>query len=388
MLSSLNHIIKRKENMKTVCEKDMCNGCMACLSKCHMSAITIDKNPKAYNAIIDEKKCVSCMSCFSVCPRNNNEELQLVKPINWYQGWADNEIRGYSTSGGAASAILYSFVKSGGYVCSCLFRKGEFVFELTNDIEFVKKFAGSKYVKSNPEGIYSKILKLLKNGEKILFLGLPCQVAALKSFIRNELQDRLYTIDLICHGTPSPDFLKKYLLDHHIDIHKIDNIIFRKKNDFRVICDFRPVIENRIADRYLYTFLKKINYTENCYSCQFATIKRISDLTLGDSWGTTLDADEQKKGISLLLSQTEKGNELVAMSGLKLFDVDLEKAVLNNAQLQAPAKAPDLRNRFFELYERGLNYDKIVFKLAPMLFIKQNIKKILLMFHIIRRNDI
>lgn len=38
-------------------------------------------------------------------------------------------------------------------------------------------------------------------------------------------------------------------------------------------------------DKYTLAFLNSINYTENCYNCQYAKIERVSDLTIGDSWG-------------------------------------------------------------------------------------------------------
>lgn len=88
-----------------------------------------------------------------------------------------------SSSGGVALAIISSFIQNGGYVASCLFKDGEFIFELTNDLEMSKKFAGSKYVKSNPNGIYLKIKERLKT-DKVLFIGLPCQVAAVNNYIR------------------------------------------------------------------------------------------------------------------------------------------------------------------------------------------------------------
>ena len=77
-----------------------------------------------------------------------------------------------------------------------------------------QKFVGSKYVKSNPIGIYSKIEEHLKAKEKVLFIGLPCQVAGLKNYIKRldkSFQDNLYTVDLICHGTPSPRLLEQFL---------------------------------------------------------------------------------------------------------------------------------------------------------------------------------
>lgn len=140
--------------MKTVCELNMCNGCMACVEKCHRNAITIKDDLKYYNALIDTKKCVDCGLCTKVCPRENDNDMS--KPKWWYQGWADSEIREHASSGGAASAIIRAFIKHGGYVASCLFDSGKFVFEVTNEMAVARKFAGSKYVKSNPEKFTEK----------------------------------------------------------------------------------------------------------------------------------------------------------------------------------------------------------------------------------------
>lgn len=48
------------------------------------------------------------------------------------------------------------------------------------------------------------------------------------------------------------------------------------------------------------SFLSSFSYIANCYSCVYANIKRISDITFDDSWGTELSSDEWNKGIELL----------------------------------------------------------------------------------------
>lgn len=151
--------------MVTVCEKDQCAGCMACLEVCSKNAINIKDSIKSYNAIIDEKLCINCNACRNVCQVNNN--VDMSKPIIWKQGWAsDVNIRKKSSSGGAAAAIARSFVENGGILCSCCFSQGEFVFDFEDDINKLARFSGSKYVKSNPKGIYKKIKQLLQSGKK------------------------------------------------------------------------------------------------------------------------------------------------------------------------------------------------------------------------------
>ena len=66
-------------------------------------------------------------------------------------------------------------------------------------------------------------------------------------------------------------------------------------------------------------------------------LKRVSDITLGDSWGSEEDEETQKAGISLALCQTEKGKMLLEHSDLRLLDVDLKRAIEYNHQLRHPS---------------------------------------------------
>lgn len=357
--------------MKTVCELNMCNGCMACVEKCHRNAITIKDDLKYYNALIDTKKCVDCGLCTKVCPRENDNDMS--KPKWWYQGWADSEIREHASSGGAASAIIRAFIKNGGYVASCLFDSGKFVFEVTNEMAVARKFAGSKYVKSNPEKIYGKIQSLLKANQKVLFIGLPCQVAAVNQFIKDKTN--LVTADLICHGTPSPYLLKKCLQEYGHDINTLTDINFRIKSLYELNRDGKPIAAFHTMDNYLIAFLHSYDYTENCYSCKFATLDRLSDITLGDSWGTELSG-EVKNGVSLILCQSEKGKELIESAGLNLLDVDINNAISHNEQLNKPSKCSKSRDQFFENYNRYNNFGKALVKTAPGIVAKEKVKSI------------
>lgn len=357
--------------MKTICELNMCNGCMACVEKCHRNAITIKDDLKYYNALVDTKKCVDCGLCTKVCPRENDNDMS--KPKWWYQGWADSEIREHASSGGAASAIIRTFIKNGGYVASCLFDSGKFVFEVTNEMAVARKFAGSKYVKSNPEKIYGKIQSLLKANQKVLFIGLPCQVAAVNQFIKDKTN--LVTADLICHGTPSPYLLKKCLQEYGQDINTLTDINFRIKSLYELNRDGKPIAAFHTMDNYLIAFLHSYDYTENCYSCKFATLDRVSDITLGDSWGTELSG-EVKNGVSLILCQSEKGKELIESAGLNLLDVDINNAILHNEQLNKPSKCSKSRDQFFENYNKYNNFGRALVKTAPGIVAKEKVKSI------------
>ena len=363
--------------MTTVCEENKCNGCMACIDKCPKNCISIHDSIYAYNAVKNMDLCINCGLCEKVCPNNN--PVILLKSIDWKQGWADWSIRKGSSSGGAASAIIKVFIESGGYVASCLFSDGKFIFDITNDVEIAKSFAGSKYVKSNPVGVYKKIQDRLKT-DRVLFIGLPCQVAGLKNFIGDSASNRaslenLYTIDLICHGTPSPKILEQFLREYGYELSELKNINFRSKSYFSVTSEDITRLEKG-RDPYLISFLNSIDYTENCYSCQFATRDRASDMTLGDSWGTELK-NEEAKGISLIFIQSEKGRELLGSASLELKDVDYEKVVKANHQLNHPSVLRPERKVFLQMITTGSTVKQATNKTLPKEVLKQKVKYIL-----------
>lgn len=358
--------------METVCEKDKCTGCMACVSKCPVKAIQIVDSVKAYNSIIDTDKCIKCGLCYKVCQVNNSPILNY--PKQWKQGWiVDNAMRMKSSSGGVAAELSRLFIAMDGVVCSCSSNEEGFIFETVDNVNDLHKFSGSKYVKSNPLKAYSEIDNELKQNKSVLFIGLPCQCAAIKNYFNNN--DRIYTVDVICHGTPSPILLDKYLVNEEQAQWKEKHICFRDKNTFFITLDGNRVNKYRKTDYYTVLFLNSTIYTENCYQCSYAGIERVADITLGDSWGTCLPKNEQERGISLILCNTDKGTELLKKAKLQLFDVSLEDAVKNNAQLREPSKKSPARDKFFSFFSKGYSFNECFFRCYRNERIKDVLKK-------------
>lgn len=365
--------------MITVCPLDQCTGCKACCEICPKKSISISDSIKSYNAVINEDSCIKCNLCHNVCPINNPPHF--ARPKKWYQGWTNNaELRASCSSGGFASSLATEFISNGGVVCSCCFFNGEFSFKIAKAVEQVRIFKGSKYVKSDPQVAYSLISDSLKKGSKVLFIGLPCQVAGLKKVIKD---DNFYTIDLICHGTPSPEILRNFLNEHNVSVTQIEEISFRENNNYHLSVNQCRIEPEGITDDYTYAFLKALDFTENCYHCIYAKLERCSDITLGDSWGTDISTDEQGKGISLLLCNTERGEELLKLIKSFLYPVSLEKAVQFNRQLRMPSKKPQERKRFLAYYFKTRSFKKAIKMCSPKFYYKQRIKKILIKLHIL-----
>lgn len=365
--------------IKTVCNENMCNGCYACVDKCPYDAISIIDNIIAINAVIDEDKCKNCNLCKNVCPNINHVILKPV--IQWKQGWvADELIRSNASSGGVASALLRFFIQNNGYVCAY---STKYNFLISNDINDVDKFSGSRYVKSIPNNIYKKINNLLSSGEKVLFIGLPCQSAAVQKFVSKNLKN-LYTVDLICHGSPSPKMLNLFLKQYNESIDSVRNLKFRiKGNNY---ANQKLYSRLSILDPYTLSFINGLNYTENCYSCRYASKNRCSDITLGDSWGSELSS-ELKKGISLILCQSQKGIELLEATNIELHDVSISNAIRHNHQLREPVIKTNNRNIFIQNLQKNISYNKAVKNAIPFLYYKQKLKKLLLDFKLIQEDD-
>lgn len=156
---------------------------------------------------IDNTKCVDCGLCKKVCPSNHQQTKST--PTLAYAGWDKNEDEyKSSTSGGAASALSRYIIRQGGVVYGCEMSLDLDVRHIrVENEEDIIKLKGSKYVQSSIRECLKDIKKELRQGKKVLFIGTPCQVAAVKSVVGNN-DSNLYTVDLICHGVPSLNFLE------------------------------------------------------------------------------------------------------------------------------------------------------------------------------------
>ena len=201
--------------MINIQNKINCCGCNACGDACHKQAITfkVDKEGFWYPEV-NQEKCTDCHLCENVCPIIHAEELKkndYVEPKCVAAINKNLEVRFDSTSGGVFSALAEKMYKGGGYVGGAIYTDEWGVkFFISNNNEDLPALRSSKYLQSNSEGMYRKIRDLLKNGEKVLVCGLPCQIVALKAFLRKDYEN-LILVDLICRYINSPMAYRKYL---------------------------------------------------------------------------------------------------------------------------------------------------------------------------------
>ncbi|MDD3040477.1 Coenzyme F420 hydrogenase/dehydrogenase, beta subunit C-terminal domain [Bacteroides sp.] len=289
-----------------------CTGCMLCADICNHKAIRfyIDTNG-FWKPVINEHNCVGCKLCETKCTevRTNRIEIVCRQPL---RGHAISEaVRLRSTSGGlfysiAEHAILSKNAVVYGAVC-----EGTNVFHKSVEtIEELKELQGSKYAQSNASGIYTDVRSRLRQGRYVVFSGTPCQVNALRVYLKNDY-DNLLCIDLICHGVPS-----NILMYRHLAINKGDGIIqFRTKergwgrDSYLTISRKGQVvtIDDPSKNLFYHAFQSEQCFRLNCYKCQFNDIHRTGDITLGDFWAIRFTVEYDRLGESTILPNSIKG---------------------------------------------------------------------------------
>lgn len=342
--------------MRNICSSNQCKSCGMCVDICPKKAISLITNEYGENKVeIDQDKCVDCKLCQIKCPENNKLNNNQEKKC-YVCAVKDNIMYSNSSSGGIGSEISKHYLDQGGIVYGSAIHDGHVNHIRIDTIDELHLLAGSKYVRSSMDGVYRKIKKDLLDGKKVLFVGTPCQVAAVQCFCDN--RDNLLTIDLICHGTPPEKQFINHLEENNINFSKNNTYKFRNKNMHLNVYNSKKLIySKRWWDDYYYSaFMYGLNYYENCYSCQYACDKRIADITIGDFWGierSTLPNDlKQVEYLSLVMLNSKKGIEIFENIKENIFLQErlLDEAKKGNSQLNRPATRHRDRDSFLNNY--------------------------------------
>lgn len=383
--------------MNTICESQKCTGCGACKSVCPRQAIEmIEKSTTGhFYPMIDESKCVNCGLCKKVCP--SNDEEVFVEPQKVYAAWRTDANKQKGSSSGGVAAVLYETAIKNGYFVVGTYADKNFLpkMKVTNYREDLEGFKSSKYVQADTGSVYEDVKRLIAQGEKILFIGTPCQCLAARKLVLN--RENLITVELICHGVPSQSIFKDYIKwIEKRKKKKIADMSFRSTYGEEMIFKANNKViwkRRHQEDYYLTAFSNGMIINEVCTQCQFAKRERSADITIGDFWG--IGKVEPFKGpgrkVSVVAVISEKGKELLQLcDGLTLVERSYEEAVEGNTQLRHPVGVHKDREKFWKEYnEKGIEqafystiYDEVTkkyrknyMKRAPKEFIKRILRR-------------
>lgn len=218
-----------------------------------------------------------CNLCSLTCPVN--KQIKKFKSMEAYACWSlDKNIRKSSSSGGIASIFYSHFIQDKkGTAFGCFYDNNlKLKFSRATTLEELEKFKTSKYSQGYIGNTYKEIEKDLKNDLYSVFIGTPCQIAGLKSYLKKDYQ-KLLTIDLICHGVPSQKYLDDYIA--MLDLKENpDTLTFRgERNYFFSLYKNKDIIfsEKSSENKFFRAFLEGLISRENCYSCPFTNTSRV-----------------------------------------------------------------------------------------------------------------
>lgn len=377
--------------MINIVDKKNCCGCSACVQRCPKQCISlVEDNEGFLYPVVDNKICIECGLCEKVCPILNPQDKILPLEVLAAKNPNESE-RINSSSGGVFILLAKEVINRGGVVFGAVFDECWEVHHVYAErIEDVYPMMGSKYLQSRIEQSYKDAESFLNSGREVLFIGTPCQIAGLRTYLRNKDYANLLAVDFVCHGVPSPGVWRKYLAETFGDLNKknqcrlsaagkysvllsslnakslIGDIKFRDKTDdgwkkYRFVvrqksaskADQNTVLMSDIhtINPFMKGFLSNIYLRPSCYNCKCKNGVNYSDLTIADFWGIDIvDPDfDDDKGCGLVLVNTVKGKEYFSLLGMDVHKSSLEIVRQFNGAFSKSVKKHPKRSLFFTL---------------------------------------
>lgn len=351
-----------------------CSGCGACWQICPKQCITMKRDEEGFlYPLVNNDECVECHLCEAVCHELHTYEEK--KPLHCYAAInQDESIRLDSSSGGIFTILAENILAAGGVVFGAQFNKDWLVdITYTDTLEGIKEYRGSKYIQADTKETYKEAKHFLELGKPVLYSGTPCQIAGLKHFLRKEYNN-LLTVDLICHGVPSPKVWEKYLQEVTSNASKaIHNCEFRNKDDGWKKFRFKLAIDEdkkeayvssyHFENHFMRAFLSDLILRPSCYDCNAKKGRSHSDITLADFWGIQEIAPEidDDKGTGLLLVNTEKGNTFLSqLKGARLYPASFDEAIKHNPSWHSSVNPHPYRSHFFKNLSRKKSVIRLI----------------------------
>lgn len=351
--------------------KEHCCGCSACQQSCSVNAIEMryDKEGFLY-PVVSTDKCINCGLCVKVCPVSNNCQTQdpFIKTFAGFS--SDKAIIQNATSGGIASSLSRMVIDAGGVVYGVAYRQDithSYYMEATKPADLLS-IAGSKYMQSEKDDVFIKVRTKLKKGVQVLFIGCPCDVSALKRFLRQEY-DNLLTCELVCMGVTSPKALKDYKEWTEKTNHaKLTKLIMRSKRKGWFVPQLEEFFEGgkikatTLSATY-FGHVYKLYNRPSCFHCQYRGTTGVGDIRVGDFWGVKkTDEFWNPDGVSVIFVRTKKGLyylQQLYKYNFHLFETDYQLAIGSNmsAYKNKSQKYIALRDKFADIYikqDKGL----------------------------------
>lgn len=348
-------------------EKNCCI-CGNCVQRCPKEAISLTKNFNTFNyPEINYNLCNGCNRCETVCPTLNELNQQqclgayMAKNINLTE-------RKLSSSGGMFSVFANYIIENNGLVCGATFDGLKVKHIIVDNKADLYKLRGSKYVQSDLGDCFEQIEKYLDNNRLVLFVGCPCQTAALRTYLKKDYSNQLYLVDFICHGMLSQSLFDDYIkyLEKKYKS-RVVSFSFRDKTDGWIESGPKIKFSNGkikrwplYEDTYMQGYFSAVFMKNSCYTCKYKNFHSGSDITFADYWGCEILDPEfyDFYGVSAVVINNENGNLLFnnISNNIEYKAVDLENIVKYNSGLIKPFEEGKDRSLFMDKIKNGSTY--------------------------------
>lgn len=365
--------------MIQICDKSKCCGCTACVNACPGQCIVMrrDREEGFDYPVANPDLCISCGKCDAVCPVLN--PMDAKEPAAAFAVRCEDYVGG-SSSGGVFPALAKAVIDEGGVVFGAVMERDMIVGHAEAEtMEEVQRMRGSKYVQSDPYSSLWDAKEYLKAGRKVLFTGTPCQIAGLKRFLGGD-HEGLLTVDVACHGVPSPGLWEMYVNALKARTQKeITSVNFRDKTRgwrrYGFTCSGAQGENVRSVrasdDPYMALFMQDMTLRPSCYDCPAREGRSGSDLTLADLWSVASSAPalNDDRGVSGVLVNTFKGREYMSRIKAESFlELPVEAVKAENGGFAKSVAVPEKREEFF----KGLGVAKVdVYKLMKKYVVRK-----------------
>lgn len=357
---------------KPICSPAECTACNVCANVCPRHCIRIHSDKTELCAFKDDEICIGCGLCEKVCPTLN--KTSGSEPQKAYAAWAKESERHRNSASGGIATEIYSYGLSQGWgIAGVGFNDTlDAVYKLSTDAEDIALFQNSKYVYSAPADIYSQIRAFVGGGNRVVFIGLPCHVAAISSFAEKyKFRNQLYLVDLACHGTPSPVLFKQHIKVLQDKLKKsITKCFFRDpaygtgKHIFTLYHKDIQLLRSKISEElYCYGYHHALIYRECCYGCKYATRKRLGDLTLSDysGLGSVSPYRGSRTEVSCILVNTPRGEQLLGfLKSLELHERPLDEPIKHERVFNHPFRKKPEVDIFKTSYANKQDFDNSI----------------------------
>ena len=372
--------------MINIRDKSNCIGCGNCVHVCPKQCIELQIDNEGFMyPIANASICINCGKCHQVCPveKSLNTKPQKLQVIA--ANHKNNEIRMNSSSGGAFYGFAKYTLEHQGIVWGAAFTTPYYVehiaIETLKDLSRLQK---SKYLQSDITKVFPIIKQQLNEGKIVIVSGTPCQIKALNLYIK-KIPENLLTIEVVCHGTPSPFIFKKYM--NEINATHMD---FRKKENGWDNYEIELTYTNGTKKRekasenlYMKGFLRNFYLRPSCAMCPAKSFKSQADITLGDFWGINSFIPNlyDNKGTSLIVLHTPKALKIwnKISDKYEFENATLEQAIAYNSCIIKDVSIPKERDNFWKEVN-NLTFETNIIKYTKEKFSLQKVTKNILLW--------